>query len=647
MKRALHALVIGYALGALALGPALTLGSTVNSPINSPTNSTGEAAAGDAAPLLALISGTVKDEAGHPLAGAVVALLEAVFNGRELKSVKTDSEGKFTAEMLPGVYRLRAAADGFRPVVLARIELEQAARLTYDFALKRVDKLVDQRGDRDDYRWIGRSVPRHVLHLEDPDATVASAGEPADQVVDRSLEYRPSFHGMMQLVASSSAGGPDFYGTNFAVAGTLGGNFGMALIGQRGRGYLAPQRLEAIATLRPTNNHQVTASIGYGSVAYMRGGMPQIEGPILDGAFEGAGEAIQPNLSSPLRAGNAFANAGSLKRAGQIDQFSVSAVAEWQVFQPLLVIYGFDYARFVGSATSQRDSILPRFAFQYSPGARWRVNAALTPGARQARRSLESFDAEDIEASFDTQAAEAAMTGGFAAEPELDRSRRIEFGIERIFGGANGEAGSSSLEVSAFYDIISGHGLGVLALPLEASPETEAAFAEVARGVTAMQGAARGVRVMYARRFGEHVTAAAGYSIGRGSRLDDRFAPRDLAELTPSRLIRQGYFQVATAKLDLDFSERTGTRISTVVRLSPDAVIFAIDPFAGRLSVYDPNINIYVTQDLPSFGLPVKWQAMVDIRNLLNQLGGVDDGVLQLVAARNFRTVRGGVAFRW
>ena len=104
---------------------------------------------GEAAPALALISGTVKDEAGRPLAGAVVALLEAVFNGRELKSVKTDSEGKFTAEMLPGVYRLRAAADGFRPVVLARIELEQAAKLTYDFALKRVDKLVDRTANRD------------------------------------------------------------------------------------------------------------------------------------------------------------------------------------------------------------------------------------------------------------------------------------------------------------------------------------------------------------------------------------------------------------------------------------------------------------------------------------------------------------------
>jgi hypothetical protein len=65
------------------------------------------------------------------------------------------------------------------------------------------------------------------------------------------------------------------------------------------------------------------------------------------------------------------------------------------------------------------------------------------------------------------------------------------------------------------------------------------------------------------------------------------------------------------------------------------------------MSVYDPNINIYVTQDLPSFGLPVRWQAMVDVRNLLDQLNGVEDGTAQLIATRSRRSVRGGIAFRW
>ena len=136
---------------------------------------------------------------------------------------------------------------------------------------------------------------------------------------------------------------------------------------------------------------------------------------------------------------------------------------------------------------------------------------------------------------------------------------------------------------------------------------------------------------------------SAGYSYGYGA----RFSNQPVQTLTPGRLFNNGFFQVATAKLDVDFTNKTGTRISTVVRLSPSAVVFAIDPFAGRMSVYDPNINIYVTQELPSFGLPLRWEALVDVRNLLNQSLGVEDGTAQIVAARAQRTVRGGLAFRW
>ena len=118
-------------------------------------------------------------------------------------------------------------------------------------------------------------------------------------------------------------------------------------------------------------------------------------------------------------------------------------------------------------------------------------------------------------------------------------------------------------------------------------------------------------------------------------------------QFSPANLFSNHNFQVASAKLDLDLTHRTGTRISTVVRLSPSAVIFAIDPFAGKMGVYDPNLSIYVTQALPNFGLPVKCQALIDMRNLLNQMNGVENENVQLVAARSQRSVRGAISFRW
>ncbi|MDQ3013391.1 MAG: carboxypeptidase-like regulatory domain-containing protein [Acidobacteriota bacterium] len=619
MKKALSVLIAGCAIVGFAATPA-SLGNKGGQPL------AGFAIA-DAAPTVAVVSGTVKDDRGVPLVGALVALIEFKYNGREIKSVATDKQGHFSAGIAPGTYRLRATATGFI-TGLTRVAIDRPTQITHNFALKRDDTLVQRRGDSDDYRWIARSVPRHAMNLREGEEL-----EVVDLSNDRAEQGGPvqSFHGVAQFVAvgsSSRNGYPDanFFGTNFAVSGSLGNNVEMALIGQRGVGQLSPQRISAIATVRPGERHQVTATIGYGQVAFARKVGREIDG--ID----------DPIFGSPLtplsRAAASVSLIPTTTKTGSLDQLSVSATASWQVFQPLLVIYGFDYSRFIGATSRQHDSILPRFAVQYAPTARTRVNAAVTPGSDHQRESLDGFKSENIDATFQTSSAEIA----FAGAPILDRSQRFETGIERLFG-----EGQSSIAASAFYDMISGHGVGVLALPLEGSPEMQRAFQNVAHQVTAMNGAARGLRMMYNRRFNDYASASVAYSFGRGEQLNNQ----EIATLSPAQLFKGGYFQVASAKLDLDFSHRTGTRISTVIRLSPSAVVFAIDPFAGQMSVYDPNINIYVTQELPNFGLPVRWQAIVDARNLLDQETGVEDGSIQLIATRSRRSVRTGLAFRW
>ena len=592
MKRAINVLIAGCLLGALA-------------PSSFNTSTSGGLAV-EASPSLAFVTGTVRDERGTPLTGATVAVHEPRPGGKEIKSARTDGQGRFLAGVLPGVYSIRAIAEGFIPKS-TRLALNRSAKTSYDFELRKDNTLVQKRGDSADYRWISLSAPDHVLRLN---------GDAKEEVVDPSndaeskslLATQSSIRGMAQFVAVTSSApaglpAPDFFGTNFAVSGSMGGNFEMAFIGQRGVGDLAPQRLAAVATVRPAAAHQITARIDYGQVGLsgMRRMAPRLDQISPDRIF--------------------------------LDQISVSATDSWQVFRPLLLIYGFDYSRFVGSI-NDRDSVLPRLAVQYSPSARLRVNAAVTPGASERLNSLEGLNSENIRASFESEPAEIAGSG----VPILDRSQRFELGVERMFSD-----GDASIEASVFYDLNSGHGVGLIALPLEASPETQATFQQVAHQVTAMNGAARGARVMLNRRLNGHVTASAGYSFGRGSRLGD--AP--VSQVTPAQLFRGGFFQVATAKLDLDFTEETGTRVSTVIRLSPSAVIFAIDPFAGRMSVYDPNINVYVTQELPSFGLPVRWEALVDVRNLLNQVLGAEDGGVQLASARARRTLRTGLAFRW
>ncbi len=607
MKKAVMFLFAGCMLSGIPLAPSSSL---------NPNPYTVEASQ-----TLAFIVGTVKDDRGLPVAGASVSLMEPHVRGKELKSVKTDSKGNFSANIFPGLYRLRASAEGFVASV-ARVNLDRTSRTKYDFLLRRTDTLVEKRGDSKDYRWISQSAPRHAMNLraedevESTEPTMINAFQPAER------KAPASFHGMMQMLAVSGSSRPGlpgqgFFGTNFAVSGTVGQNLEMAFIGQQGAGQMAPQRLAAIATMRTGTRHQVTASVGYGQVGFRRR-------PTPDGDF-----AEAPGMEAQRQA--ISMDAPAMARNGSLEQVSVSATGAWQVFQPLLVIYGFDYSRFVGG---NRDSVLPRFAVQYTPNSRLRLNAAITPATDDQNNSVEDFNTENIQASFEDAPAQIASAGA----PILDRSQRFEVGFEKLLGD-----GDTSVEATAFYDMISGHGVGVLALPLEASPETQATFEQVAHRITAMNGAARGVRMMLNRRFSDHLSASIGYSYGHGS----RFGKASLNALTPARMFQGSYFQVASAKVDLDLTSKTGTRVSTVIRFSPEAVVFAIDPFAGRMSVYDPNINIYVAQDLPNFGLPVRWQAIVDLRNLLDQNKGIEDGSVQLISATTRRTVRGGLSFRW
>lgn len=610
MKRTIRVLAAGCLFGALAVTPFSSISILETT--------------ADASPALAFVVGTVKDDQGSPVSGAMIALLEPQSRGKELKSVRTDGKGNFSVGILPGLYRLRASAEGFTSRI-AHIALDRSVRAKQDFSLKRTDTLVQKRGDSDDYRWIARSVPRHAMNLREEEEIEEALDAAADSGLDAEEESfggrrkaGRSFHGAMQLIAASSSAltGPDFYGTNFAVSGSLGGNFEMAFIGQRGVGQLAPQRLSAIATVRPGANHQIMATVGYGQTALMREMLPGSSAPKIGLGF--------------VRNNSGFVDAPG-RQTDSIEQVSVSTVASWQALRPLLVIYGFDYSSFVGA---NRDSLLPRFAVQYAPTSRTRIQAGVTPGAAYQAVAPETYNTENLQTSFDLAPQQIAFNGS----PIMDRSQRFELGVERLLGD-----GETSVGASAFYDLISGHGVGILALPLEASPETQATFQQVAHQVTAMNGAARGLRVMLKHRINNHIAASAGYSYGYGS----RFNNEPVQTLTPDKLFRSGFFQVASAKLDLDFTEKTGTHISTVIRLSPDAVVFAIDPFAGQMGVYDPNINIYVTQELPNFGLPVRWQAIVDIRNLLDQNKGVEDGALQLAAAAARRSVRGGLAFRW
>ena len=308
-----------------------------------------------------------------------------------------------------------------------------------------------------------------------------------------------------------------------------------------------------------------------------------------------------------------------------LGQMSVRAVDEWIVRDGVVVVLGLDYSRFLGAGNGA--SISPRLGIQFDANARTRVKASFAPGGTESMlQSSASFEGGDV-LFKQPMAQPIAFVGGRAV---MGQSRRLEFGVERVLDNR------SSVEATAFLDMTSGRGVGLMATPLSAfSGENAAAMLSV----TNQEGSARGMRVVYSRRLNRVWSASAGYSFGRGQTL----SPQGITN--PSELFSNSFFQTGALQVAGDWS--TGTHVQTVFRFSPQATVFAIDPFAGRLAVYDPSLSIQVTQDLPTFGLPVRAQAVIDARNLLDFQSRTSNGETVLEVCPTGRSVRGGISVRF
>jgi Carboxypeptidase regulatory-like domain/TonB dependent receptor len=554
---------------------------------------------------LATITGTVRDNRGNPLAGAVVSLVrEGV---KAVKEARTDRQGNFIAKVLPGRYGIKAIANGFSEVVFTAVDVKAQQELVYRFNLEPVgygNTLPERRRDRDDVKWTLRSAQtrRSVFQVQEgEDSTIKAVTEteappvaeaaPMESAPERPTEptsdSRSKTHGVLESYFANNAYGSSYVGLNFAVATPVSENIELIFSGQTGAGD-APERFEASSRVRAGGRHRVDVT-----ASGVRFATPVWTNKLND-------------------------------RADLHGQISLRAVDEWIVRDGIVIVMGLDYSRFIGAGGAH--AFTPRFGVQYDANARTRVKAAFASGGEEdGIQSVATF--EDEQVVFRSQAARpVAFIDGQAV---LERSHRLEFGIERVLDN------SSNIEATAFFDTTSGRGVGLLSGPASAfSGGAGETFIDVAN----QQGSSRGIRVVYTKRLNRVWTASAGYAFGRGQQVAASFS-------TPAELFESGMFQTGAVQLGGVFS--TGTQVRTVLRFSPEATVFAIDPFAGRLGVYDPSLSIQVTQELPSFGLPVRAEAILDARNLLDTQTSTENGEILTFIGNSRRSVRGGISVRF
>ena len=548
---------------------------------------------------LATISGTVRDNKGAPLAGALIELIREGAN-QIVKQTRSAADGSFSAKIPAGRYSLRAIATGFSEVLFTSVQVSPSAEIAYRFNLEPANSprtLVNQRGDKDNVKWTLRSTQsrRSIFQAnEGDDGTVAAVEQSNDEVTETSApNTEQRRHVRLQGVAETYfATAPNrfstpYEGVNFALALPASETIDLIFAGQTGIGASAPQRFETTARVRVSDRHRVDIT-GGGAQFFT----------ITD------------------------KKAATRKKLGQM---TLRTVDEWIVRDGVVVVLGLDYSRFVGAGNAA--AVSPRFGLQFDANARTRVKASFAPGDDDGNvQSSESFEEGDV-VFREPRTQPVAFVGGRAV---MGQSRRLEFGVERVL------VNRSNVEAAAFMDVTSNRGVGLMALPLSAfSGEPSATMLEVAN----QNGSARGLRVVYSRRLNHVWSASAGYSFGRGQKLSS------LGITNPADLFSNGFFQTAAVQVAGDWS--TGTHVQTVFRFSPQATVFAIDPFAGRLAVYDPSLSVQITQDLPTFGLPVRAKAVIDARNLFDFQPHINNGDTVIEVGPNARSVRGGIQVRF
>lgn len=601
---------------------------------------------------LGTIAGIVKDSQDRPIANAVVTIVRG--DTQELvkgivRQVKTSIDGSFTMRLEPGRYALNAFAAGFNSVVFDDVDLKSLDRLVYLFRLEPATSgrtLPAQRKDRNDPRWRLRAAhgERSIFQLQDetdqPNETIASDqssstqdGLQVDQQIDqrahRQTPLQMPVNGIVETYYSTgSALSGGFVGLNFAFAEHVGTS-DFIIAGQTGLGSSAPQRIEITTGRQIIAGHYSSVSIGAGKLSIVE---PTTRDTALARAF----------LS------------GSAEDDNKISQVTLRMTDEWSVKDGIVVVLGFDYARFFGFNQAGAVSILsPRFGVQYDVNSKTRVHAAYTPGGSEHQNARSALPVEaGGDATFKDSTALVAVVAALAlregsetptsestAQPtkakiSTEQSRRVEFGVERLLDS------NSNLEATVFFDTTFSRPLGIFSAPVNTLARGNGA---VLFGFTNQQGSARGLRVIYARRFATFLSAAVAYSYGAGQAIDS--AGISAGIINPERLFKNSSFQTAAAQLDAALSRTT--RVKVVYRLSPKAALFAIDPFAGHLALYDPSLSILISQEMPSFGLPLEVEAVVDARNLLGYSPVIDDTEGSYSIGMLRRSVRGGISVRF
>lgn len=587
------------------------------------------------------LRGTVLDDRGQPLAGAVVSAL-----GSATAFAVSDSQGRFTVRNLPaGPYLVRAHLQGYVPARARIVQVDQSNRMSLAIALTR-------RGGGDDAPQV-LAAGVGATDGKEPEEAVGTAGshdhgevawrlrhlkrsvlkDAAPGIVD--LGHDSSFLDGSIATVTRAVGTPARYASSFFTELPLTGQVNLLTRTSFDR----PQDLFSAETWLPGGIAFVSLEAPAGSGDWrMRGAITQgdLSSWIVAGAYVRRTPAVhryEAGLSYGMQryfGGNADALAAVSDGGRNVG--AVYAYDDWTITPRFTVAYGAKYARY--DYLTQQGLLSPRASLTVTPIGRDTLKLRASVSRREIAPGAEEFIPPSTGLWLPPERTFSPVSSRSAFTPE--HINHVEVAAERDW------IGDVLIGVRAFRQSVDDQLVTLFGVSLPGTSAASVGHYYVASGGDVD---ARGWGVNVSRAMADGVRASVDYT-----RIDSSWMRRSpdaptLSGVAASVLRGDGErIHDLTTSLE-SVVPVTDTRVWVVYKINTAFADRSASSPSGRVGA---RFDVQLNQSLPFLNFTsAQWEMLVAVRNLFRE-ELLDASVYdELLVVRPPKRVVGGVTVRF
>jgi hypothetical protein len=558
-----------------------------------------------------IIEGVVRNDDGSPLVGATISIFREDWVEEALLTTKTGADGRFSLkDLLPGRYIISVIMSGYKP--LSKSLVTPLNKLPLFLVLSSMTS-----GEEAEENWNVKNVLRASRDKElifrakegeagdTPEPRVLKEGDDLSTVRGGSVQITTNqpLGSLGYNVLPGSVGGG--FSTKFAYVEPLGSNSSYIITGTLSTGFDSQYRLSNLLNYQMGNEHNLQFNLDYAKMG------------VKQRAIHDLADANPEEFEDEI-----------LQTIEPIQHISLGIQDAFQISEPLTMVYGFDINY---STVGQGNTFIsPRFQVYFTPTEDFSFRFMMNNQRQTDENTIRLPEGQMVTTHSPFNIAKLGK------DTFVTRSGHMEMGLSFLLDDR------TDVEISTFLDRVTGTGYPFVAI-LKNPGASNLEYALIPDEFNDSHG----FRFRMTRQWTRFISTSVLYIYGSGTEVDesgDMFTT--LNDWAGS--LKKRFFNTFSTSFNASIPE-TGTDISTVYRHTTGDSLLPMDPYSNYRNLDNDSLSVFVRQSIPLFSTSLgKWEAILDIRNILNQGVSVyQTPTGDLILVRSPRSFRGGISFRF